>query len=692
LKIFRIFTVAPLSFTARTHAETNDIIIVGATLHFRPEPFFLSFPPTTNTMAPTAFQCLLCLPRLRVYSTSRDAWRHVRNNHPGKNDRANVVEVGGNVNNNNVGAVGQPAAVAAAPSLPGPLLPVAPAADPPRPMFDGPVVNNLRSQLRSSRSTRNQEHPAARRAGPPDFDPTDGLPVRQWALKNVRISQDAPAEAGEATNLTSEATDNDLWSAEPALPSFFSQLPPHNQVSPTIPIDGEKLTNSRQELIRAARRTNPNPKISIWDPKTESYICGIDMERREAARKGALNKPKSDATAPADPAEEDDDKVADDEAEDPLDADGLPEKRRKTNTTGASNNYFEVRKWVPVPAAVAETMPERKYLADRRPGMPSLYKGAYKATNGFGTLGDMVAAAISGGATDYDFGGDLNGLSNAQSLLAPGSGSANWNGGSGALTDGATTPVRKNIPPRRKKKGGPGRKPKNWKPENTLSTTEATTEAATTDDAMTTENTAGATATGEADTLMTDTTTAPGENITDANNREPAEQGETNIHDQDGEGDGSESESEREGSEEGEIGGPPLPANEPVHGAVTGNAVPSSETETEMKPDPEKQMEMESESVAEPAAADTAPEGALADMQLKGTEETEHAEKMEVDKNPDETVPTAVTPAAELTESIPDVAQDHEPEPATAAEEVANEVDVLGALEAALDEEATQGD
>ena len=299
----------------------------------------------------------------------------------------------------------------------------------------------------------------------------------------------------------------------------------------------------------------------------------------------------------------------------------MPAKRRKTGAR-STDRIIEVKKWMPIPPAIAEKMPEPKYLADRRPGMESLYKGAYKATNGYGTLGDMgdigamVAAAMSGGTTGYNLG--EGGLARAQGMLAPGSGSLNINGTNGMNMDGTTTPARKNIPPRRKKKGGPGRKPKNWKPETaaTGATSTTTTDATTLNTTQDTTNNIAdtGTTTGEgADTLMQDTPAETGERI-------------DNITTGEGDGEGSESESEGEGSEEGEIA-----ANESVH--VTEDVVP---------------------------------------------------EKDEADKGIDNDVDNAADNVASL-----EVGGDPEANVA-AAVPVAPEIDVLGALEAALDEEAGQ--
>ncbi|KIW67212.1 hypothetical protein PV04_06479 [Phialophora macrospora] len=451
--------------------------------------------------------------------------------------------------------------------------------------------------LRSSRTTRNQEHAPRNRAGVPDFDPTEGLPVRRWERQTVRINQDASADAGES-NAQADDKDSDFPWPEQPLPSFFSQLPPHNQ-----------------ELLRRARMGNVNAKLSIWDPKTNSYIPGIELERREAARKAALNKPKHPSALNPDetqPLEDDDDKQ-DDDPDDLLDAEGLPEKRRKTES-GSSERIIEFKKWVQIPLAVAEKMPEPKYLADRRPGMESLYKGAYKATNGFGTLGDMVASAMSGGTTGYDHGDGSGGL-------ASGSGSGTLNGGAdGTNMDGAATPARKNIPPRRKKKGGPGRRPKNWKPPTDPNAPPAT-------EATTAENAADATNGDGRDTTVEDTPAASGERI-DTTDQGPAVQSEANNQDGegDGDGDGSGSDSEGEGSEEGEI----APANAPVQEDLAGNVVPETVMETAVA-QPERspeEKEEEKQSVEGVVVADVEMPEAIAE---KEAEKTEDPASMELD-------------------------------------------------------------
>ncbi|KIW52458.1 hypothetical protein, variant [Exophiala xenobiotica] len=260
-------------------------------------------------------------------------------------------------------------------------------------------------QLRSSRTTRNQDGVARRGAN--DFDPTEGLPVRKYQLATVRVNQEAnddPVDAGRED----QNKDENLFSKELPLPSFFKQLPELNQ-----------------KLVRKARMANPNFTPPIWDYKKEEWVRPNEAEGRGNNRQ--------------DPTEEAGNQ--DGEDEDLLDAEGMLEKRRKTGAS-TEGRFFEIKKWVPIPQAIAEKMSEPKYLADRRPGMQSLYGGAYKATNGYGTLGPMPAAGA--GSTGYDL-GDGAGLGNA----------------SGLTSAAPATPVRRNMPPIRKskkRKGGPGRR------------------------------------------------------------------------------------------------------------------------------------------------------------------------------------------------------------------------------------------
>ncbi|EXJ77472.1 hypothetical protein A1O3_09698 [Capronia epimyces CBS 606.96] len=247
---------------------------------------------------------------------------------------------------------------------------------------------------------------------------------------------------------------------------------------------------------------NTNVTPSEWDRKTNSWIPGSEVEARNARLKSKhlLTVPDSPNSHEENDNEEDNDDL--------FDADGLPTKRRKTNT-GVPERVIEIKKWAPIDSALAEKLPEPKYLADRRPGMESLYGGAYKATNGFGTLG-INPAAVSG-AVGYDL-GDGSGLGSASGVLGS------------TKPAPESTPVRRNMPPKRKKKklGGPGRRKANPTP-------------------------AGGTAPAVAleDVTMTDTPT--GDNIQPA-----TKDGQEDKHPA-GDPEDSGSESEGEGSEEGEI-------------------------------------------------------------------------------------------------------------------------------------------
>lgn len=142
--------------------------------------------------------------------------------------------------------------------------------------------------------------------------------------------------------------------------------------------------------------------------------------------------------------------------------------------------------------------------------MPSLYGGAYKATNGFGSLG--INPNAGSGAIGFEF-GDAAGLGNTSGVL----------GSAAAVPE--PVPVRKNPPPRRKKKGGPGRKKAVPVPAaNPPSTTQTL------------------------DTVTTDTPTD--------NQSQPAlpgfASGDTQPQVEEAEGSGSDSDDD--GSEEGEIG------------------------------------------------------------------------------------------------------------------------------------------
>lgn len=88
-------------------------------------------------------------------------------------------------------------------------------------------------QLRSSRSTRNQDHNTAprNRAGGIDLDPTDGLPVQNWEFTTVTINQDETSEPAESSDQGPRFNHALYPWPEQTLPSFYNQLPLLNQVS-----------------------------------------------------------------------------------------------------------------------------------------------------------------------------------------------------------------------------------------------------------------------------------------------------------------------------------------------------------------------------------------------------------------------------------------------------------------------------
>ncbi|KIX04713.1 uncharacterized protein Z518_05583 [Rhinocladiella mackenziei CBS 650.93] len=393
-------------------------------------------------------------------------------------------------------------------------------------------------QLRSSRSTRNQEHNTAprNRAGVIDWDPTEGLPVRKWEQVTVKVNQDVSTDPSDTNNQNQEHIDNDFPWPEQPLPHFFNQLAPHSQ-----------------ELLRRARMGNTAVKMPTWDRKTESWISSSELDARNARLKSKhlLNNPESPNSHNED--------EEDDENDDAFDADGLPEKRRKTNS-GVQERVFETKKWVQIPAAIAEKLPEPKYLADRRPGMESLYGGAYKATNGFGALG--LSPGTGSANVGYDL-GDGSGLGNAAGVL----------GTTNPVQE--STPVRKNIPPKRKKKklGGPGRKKANPNP--------------TGDNAVT--------------TMSGDTTTG----IPTGDNQPSATTDIQMRDNQNGEGEGSGSESEGEGSEEGEIeeGGktePDATAQTTAADQENLSAEPNNDQVSEAEVEPEPAIEVTGTSLTAP--------------------------------------------------------------------------------------------
>ena len=330
--------------------------------------------------------------------------------------------------------------------------------------------------------------------------------------KTSKSIQDTAADATDhGTKAQADKDDGTYypWDDLP-LPSFFDQLPAHNQ-----------------ELIRRARQGNRDAKHSVWDRKTNEWV---KWEKAKAmGLVGNVMKSRHLNNVDADTGENEEDEAdEDDEDEEMIDGPnpGAAAKKRKiTSRILGEDRTFEVRKWVAVPADKADKMTEPKYLADRRPGMPSLYTNAavLKQASGYGA---PVTAVNEYSGFDL---GDGSGLGNAM-------------GGAAAAAPGEATPVRKNMPPKRKKKklGGPGRR--KAVPVESAGQTAAT------------ESKEGETA------------------------EKPAIEGEKKEGDVEGEGEGegeegTGDESEGEGSEEGEVNEEPVPAAPVTVPQVTVEAV-----------------------------------------------------------------------------------------------------------------------
>lgn len=261
--------------------------------------------------------------------------------------------------------------------------------------------------FRSSRSTRNNDPATLNRGrgGVIDHDPTEGLPVRNWYLGQINIKQDESTATEDDQQPSANAKNPDYPWPELPLPSFFAELPPLSQ-----------------QIVRIARSGRP-VKPSVYDKKTGTYISHAEYATRNTLKSKHLENVDS-------PAAEDDDEMDED-----LDVKTEMEKQERA---------FALRKWAQVPPAVADKRPEPKYLAERRPGMRSLY-GLQAAV-----LNPALNANATGAATaGFDL-GDGSGLGNATGVLAPGADKPPI----------AMTPVKR-MPPKRKKKGGPGRKKAN---------------------------------------------------------------------------------------------------------------------------------------------------------------------------------------------------------------------------------------
>ncbi|KAJ9653243.1 hypothetical protein H2198_007546 [Neophaeococcomyces mojaviensis] len=393
--------------------------------------------------------------------------------------------------------------------------------------------------LQRSRQTRHQDAASAARSRGQiiDLDPTDGLPVQKYSLTKVLINQDA---SSDPSSLNTKSTTSAEWASqfntpqypwpEQSLPSFQKELPSWNQ-----------------EMIRRARAGNTNAKLSVWDRKTDTWMSAAEAEKKATPLKSLhLNnlddsetmngKPRNgddaDSTKSAEDSENDSSNESNKSAEDEDDADdttpfkpSTSSKRRKlaSRLNGPDETrLIEIKRWVQLPSQIAEKTPERSFLAQRRPGMPPLYQPEYAQK----VFGRYHSSSTFTGATGYDL-GEGGGLNNASGVLAAGT-------ADGSTATGTATPTRKNIPPRRKKKklGGPGRRPKN-------ATVNAMPQTDGTGEVNTAESTAKAA--GSEGAMESVQTTGDQTAISDVQNEE------TNQDEN------AESGSEAEGSEEGEI-------------------------------------------------------------------------------------------------------------------------------------------
>lgn len=391
--------------------------------------------------------------------------------------------------------------------------------------------------LQRSRATRNQDAATRSRQGQAiDLDPTDGLPVQKYTLMKVTLNQDASADP-TATN--TKSTNSAEWAAQFNTPQFPWSEPP-------VPSFQKELPIWNQEMIRRARAGNTNAKLSVWDRKNNCWMSAAEAEKKATPLKslhlnnldasadtngklanGDADSPKSVEDSDAADSSNESNKSADEDEEDA--DEGAPFKTSSTKRRKLANRLngpdetrlIEVKKWVQLPSTVADRTPDRSFLAARRPGMPPLYNPEYA----YKVFGQYSSSSAIGGTAGYDL-GEGGGLSSATAAIG------------GGADAGANAPARKNIPPRRKKKklGGPGRKPKNWQAQQVAQVDGAA-------DAKAPATVAGA---GQA----VDGGAMEGVQADGAVGAEAAAKPEANG----GEGeDNNESESEAEGSEEGEI-------------------------------------------------------------------------------------------------------------------------------------------
>jgi hypothetical protein len=550
----------------------------------------------------------------------------------------------------------------------------------------------MTNPFQRSRQTRNQEAVSRRQGQVVDLDPTDGLPVQKYAFQVIQINQDASADAAVANT---KSTNSAEWAAqfntsqypwpEAALPSFQKELQPWNQ-----------------EMIRRARAGNTNAKLSVWDRKTNNWLSASEAGKRATPLKslhlnnldsngnGKLTNGDAESTKSGDEGSEDSsnesEKSGDDEDEDdeaPFKTSMSTKRRKLASRLNEPDDLrtIEIRKWVQLPSNVAEKVPERSFLASRRPGMPPLYTPDYAQK----LFGQYHSSATLSGATGYDL-GEGGGLNNASGVLAAGSVNA----------AGVATPPRKNIPPRRKKKklGGPGRRKANPNPDPASQASANPTASVRTGVGVDGTGDAAATAGVEGQALTID------ESQINADNEAGAD------------GEDNESGSEAEGSEEGEIdegGGAnvvPGKADTPTQEAPAPLSAPEVIiTDTDMR-DVESSLQSRSDGGRQVPEATNSSKSEVkhkAEMFIPGLGEVQDEEEKQIVEENAQAI-SALDPAAEalpgqseaISEAIKEAAVgdskaevEAAPKSATATEP--EEMDLLGAMDAAIDRGMSEG-
>lgn len=489
--------------------------------------------------------------------------------------------------------------------------------------------------------------------------------MRKYVLETVRVNQDTASDANDLSRLGDSINkDSGYPWPEHSVPPFFDALPPHNQ-----------------ELLRRARMGEREVRQSVWDKKGGEWVKAEEARRRGLGGEGLKSRylMNVDANGDEEGDEEDEDEVSDVEGDGMDGAQGggaiLP-KKRKVPPTGMDERIFEVKKWVQLPFDKADKMVEPKYLADRRPGMENLYtKRMLAHAQGYGQ-NILGASEVGGGGMAFDL-GDGSGLGTAMG---------------GAQTPAAEqgTPVRRNHPPKRKKKGGPGRKKKEVVEAERRAREEAERIAR-----------------GEAPTESAEVKEEPKEGVPPEGEKKDEAEGE-------GE-EGSGDESEGEGSEEGEVNEEPstahataAPVPPPTDEAFTANAaaIPLAAA-TLPGPDPDPVVD-ETDPAQDRPPFIVEESSVKAEIDIEPTEEPDllppegdvvalAAEADEMDtRNEDEDVKVPVpgeqsapadansahtSPDAPAAAPVSETAEAQEQSQA----EIVEEVDLLGGLEAEID-------